>query len=115
MRFNDLIIELKKSNLVLGARGVHESSANRASGAATLAGGALASVTLGSLALGHRLTHQLEGALLGDEAERAQVLDGLLASSVLLAANDASVMFHEVLLDEASRGVLSGSVENLGF
>ena len=76
---------------------------------------ALAGVTLGLLGLGHRLAHQLEGALLGNEAKSAKVLDSLLASGVLLATNDATVVLHEVLLDEASRGVLSGSVKNLGF
>ena len=73
------------------------------------------SMTLGLLGLGHRLAHQLEGALLGNEAKSAKVLDSLLASGVLLATNDATVVLHEVLLDEASRGVLSGSVKNLGF
>ena len=76
---------------------------------------ALTSAALGLLGLGHRLAHQLEGALLGNEAKSTQVLNGLLASGVLLATNDAAVVLHEVLLDEASRGVLSGSVKNLGF
>lgn len=97
----------------VSARGIGK-VANGAVGATALTSAALASVTLGRL-LAHRLAHQLEGTLLGDEAEGAQVLDGLLARGVLLAANDASVVLHQVLLDEASRGVLSGSVKNLGF
>lgn len=83
--------------------------------ATPLASAALASVTTGRLALGHRLAHQLEGALLGDEAERAEVLDGLLASGMLLARNDAAVVLHEVLFGKTTRGVLRSSVENLGF
>ena len=67
------------------------------------------------LALGHRLAHQLEGALLRNKAKRAEVLDGLLASGVLLARNDAAVVFHEIFLGEAAWGVLRGSVENLSF
>ena len=59
---------------------------------------ALASVTTRMLArrlaLGHRLAHQLEGALLGNEAKRTKVLDGLLASGMLLAGNDAAVVLH---------------------
>lgn len=36
-------------------------------------------------ALRHRLAHQLEGALLGLVAQRKEVLNGLLASRMLLA------------------------------
>lgn len=72
-------------------------------------------MTTRRLALGHRLAHQLEGALLGDEAKRTEVLDGLLARSMLLAGNDAAVVLHEVLFGEAAWGMLRGSVENLGF
>jgi len=81
-----------------------------ASSATTLAG-----VTTRVLALGHRLAHQLEGALLGNVAHRTKVLDGLLASSMLLAANDTSVVLHQVFLGQTSSGVFCGSVENLGF
>jgi len=100
----------KKSNLVLHARSIRKSGAYGARGAATLTG-----VTTRGFALGHRLAHQLEGTLLGNEAERTEVLDGLLASGVLLAANNASVVLHEVFLGEASRGVLRSSVKYLGF
>ena len=72
-------------------------------------------MTTRRLALGHRLTHQLESAFLGDEAKRTEVLDGLLARSMLLAGNDATVVLHEVLFGEATRGMFRGSVENLGF
>ena len=88
---------------------------NGARRATALTGAALASVTTRRLTLGHRLAHQLEGALFGNEAKRTEVLDGLLASGVLLARNDAAVVLHEVLFGEAARGVLCGSVENLGF
>lgn len=67
------------------------------------------------LALGHRLAHQFEGTLLSNEAECAEMLDGLLASGMLLAGNNATAVLHEVLLGEAARGVLRGSVKNLGF
>ena len=76
---------------------------------------ALTSATTRRLALAHRLAHQLEGTLLGNKAERAEVLDGLLARGVLLARNDAAVVLHEVLFGEATRGVFCGSVKNLGF
>jgi len=83
--------------------------------ATALTRSALACVTTRGLALGHRLAHQLEGALLGDESKRAEVLDGLLARGVLLARNDAAVVLHQILLGKAARGVLRGSVKNLGF
>lgn len=76
---------------------------------------ALTSAATRRLALGHRLAHQLEGALLGNKAKRAEVLDGLLASGMLLARNDATVVFHEIFLGKAAWGVLCGSVENLSF
>ena len=65
--------------------------------------------------LGHRLAHQLEGSLLGDVAERAKVLDGLLSRRVLLARNDASLVLHEVLLLQSARSVLRGAVEYFCF
>ena len=98
----------------MSARGIGKVR-DRTRSAATLTGAALTSVTARGFALGHRFAHQLEGALLGDKAERTEVLDGLLASGVLLAANNASVVLHEVLLGQASRGVLGSSVKNLGF
>ena len=44
----------------------------------------------------HGFAHQSEGALLSNEAEGAKVLDGFLASGVLLTRNDASFVLHEV-------------------
>ena len=88
---------------------------NGARRATALTSAALASVTTGRLALGHRLAHQLEGTLLGNEAKRAEMLDGLLASGMLLARNDATVVLHKIFLDKAARCVFRGSVENLGF
>ena len=61
------------------------------------------------------LLEELEGALLGDVAERAQMLDRLLARSVLLATNDATVVLHQVLLCQTARGVLGSSVKYLSF
>ena len=43
------------------------------------------------------------------------MLDGLLARGVLLTRNDATVVLHQVLLDETSWGVLGSSVKDLGF
>ena len=100
---------------MLHTRSIRKSGAYGARRATTLTGAALARVTTGCLALRHRLAHQLEGAFFGDVAEGSEVLDGLLASGVLLARNDASVVLHEVFLDKAARGVLGGSVKYLGF
>ena len=58
-------------------------------GAATATTAALGGVS-------HGLAHQSEGAFLGDEAEGAKVLDGFLASSVLLTRDNTSFVFHEV-------------------
>ena len=55
---------------------------------------ATATMTLGGVS--HGLAHQSKGAFLGDEAEGAKVLDGFLASGVLLTRNDASLVLHEV-------------------
>ena len=71
--------------------------------------------SLARLGLGHRLGHQSEGSLLGDVAERAEVLDRLLARGMLLTRNDATVVLHQVLLGETSWGVLGSSVKHLGF
>ena len=76
---------------------------------------ALTSAATRRLALAHRLAHELESTLLRNKAERAEVLDGLLARSMLLARNDAAVVLHQIFLGEATRGVFCGSVENLGF
>ena len=92
---------------MLHARSIRKSGAYGARRATTLTGAATRFL--------HRLAHQLEGTLLGDKAERTEVLDGLLASGMLLARNDASVVLHEVFLDKAARGVLGGSVKYLGF
>ena len=75
---------------------------NGARRATALTSAALASVTTGRLALGHRLAHQLEGALLGNKAKRTEMLDGLLTRGMLLARNDATVVLHEIFLDEAA-------------
>lgn len=110
-------MERKKENtcLVLQSARRIGKVRDRAGRATALTSAALASVTTRRLALGHRLAHQLEGALLRNEAKRAEVLDGLLASGVLLAGNDAAVVLHEIFLDKTTRGVFRGSVENLGF
>ena len=75
---------------------------NRARRATALTGAALASVATRRLALAHRLAHQLKSALLGNEAKRTEVLDGLLARSMLLARNDATVVLHEIFLGQAA-------------
>ena len=98
--------------LRLDARGI-DKSRHRASRAATLACRTLAGAALGRLR--HGLAHDGESALLGDVAERAEVLDRLLARSVLLAANDATFVLHQVLLCQTARGVLGRSVEYLSF
>ena len=76
---------------------------------------ALTSAATRRLALAHRLAHQLESALFRNKAERAEVLDGLLARGMLLARNDATVVLHKIFLDKATSGVFRSSVENLGF
>ena len=73
----------------------------------------LACRTLGRLR--HGLAHDGERALLGDVSERAEVLDRLLARSVLLATNDATLVLHQVLLCQTARGVLGRSVKYLSF
>ena len=60
----------------------------------------LTSVTLRRFA--HGLAHELEGAFFGDVAEGSEVLDGLLASGVLLAGDDAAVMLHQIALLQAA-------------
>lgn len=73
-------------------------------------------------ALGHGaatlglLGEQGELTLLGHIASLAQALDGLLASSLLTAADDASALgLHQVLLGQATGSMLGGSVEDLGL
>ena len=59
------------------------------------------------------LLEELEGTLLGDVAELAQLLDSLLTRGVLLAADDASALgLHQILLDETTGSVLGGAVED---
>jgi hypothetical protein len=111
MERKDCILHTRDVGLIRTASKVRD----RAVRATALASAALASVTTRGLSLGHRLAHQLEGALLGDESERTEVFDGLLARGVLLARNDATVMLHQIFLGKAARGVFRGSVENLGF
>lgn len=70
------------------------------------------------LALGHAavLVEQAEGTLLSLVALAGQVLESLATGSLLLAAyNAAMLVLDEVGLDEATGGVLSSSVENLGL
>ena len=55
------------------------------------------------------LLKKLEGALLGDVAQLLQLLDSLLARSVLLARNDAT------LLGQATGSVLGSAVVNLSL
>ena len=48
------------------------------------------------------LLHGLEGALLGLVAEFEETLNGLLAGRMLLAAYNASLVLHQVLLVKTS-------------
>jgi hypothetical protein len=62
------------------------------------------------------LLKKLEGALLGDVAQLLQLLDSLLARSVLLARNDATLLgLHQVLLGQATGSVLGSAVVNLSL
>ena len=57
-----------------------------------------------------------ELALLGDEAELTQGLDGLLAGSVLLLGNNAAgAGLHKVLLEETTGSVLGSAMEDFGL
>jgi len=70
------------------------------------------------LALSHAavLVEEAEGTLLGLVALTGQVLESLATCHHLLAAYNAAVLvLDEVGLDEATGGVLSSSVENLGL
>jgi len=62
------------------------------------------------------LLEQTEGTLLGLVALAGQELQGLLAGQHLATADDAAVLvLDEVLLLEATGGVLGRTVENLGL
>ncbi len=62
------------------------------------------------------LVEQTERTLLGLVALACQVLQGLLASHHLAAAHDAAVLvLDEILLLQATGGVLGGAMENLSL
>ncbi len=62
------------------------------------------------------LGKEAELALLGDVAQLAQLLDCLLASSVLAAADDATLLgLHQILLGQATGSVLGRSMVYLGL
>lgn len=62
------------------------------------------------------LAEQLEAALARLVALASQILQGLLAREHLLAADNAAVLvLHQILLLEATGGVLSSTVVNLGL
>ena len=66
--------------------------------------------------LTHTLLHRLEGALGGLVAGLEEALDGLLSRGMLLAAHNAPRLgLHEILLCQATAGVLGRSVEYLGL
>ncbi len=57
-----------------------------------------------------------ELALLGNESELTEGLDGLLAGGVLLLGNNtAGAGLHEVLLEETTGSVLGGAVEDFSL
>jgi hypothetical protein len=71
---------------------------------------------LGALGSATVLVEQTEGTLLGLVALAGQVLQGLLACSHLLAAYNTTVLvLDQILLGQATGGVLGSSVENLGL
>ena len=57
------------------------------------------------------LLHGLEGTLRGLVAELEQALNGLLSCRMLLAAHNAPLVLHEVLLVKATAGVLGRAVK----
>ncbi len=62
------------------------------------------------------LVEQTEGTLLGLVALAGQVLQGLLAGHHLAAAHNATVLvLDEILLLQATGGVLGGAVEYLSL
>lgn len=58
------------------------------------------------------LLEQLEGALLGLVAGLHQILERLLAEGVLLPADDATLVLHQILLCQAAGSLLRRSVPN---
>ena len=58
---------------------------------------------------------KLKRALLGLVARLHEVLERLLAQGVLLSADDAALVLHQVGLGQAAGCVLGGAVENLGL
>ncbi len=58
------------------------------------------------------LLEQLERALLGLVAGLHQVLERLLAEGVLLPADDATLVLHQILLCQAAGSLLRRSVPN---
>jgi hypothetical protein len=59
---------------------------------------------------------KLEGALLGLEALGVKTLESLLTRSVLLLADDTTLLgLHQILLGESTGSVLGGSVVDLGL
>jgi hypothetical protein len=62
------------------------------------------------------LGEEAELALLGDVAHLTQTLDGLLASGLLAAGDNATTLsLYQILLGEATGSVLGSSVENFGL
>ncbi len=58
------------------------------------------------------LLEELERALLGLVAGLHQVLERLLAEGVLLPADDATLVLHQILLGQAAGSLLCSSVPN---
>ncbi len=76
----------------------------------------LGTYTGGAAAALGALLEELEGTLLGYIAQTAQAQDGLLASGLLAAADDASALgLDQVLLLQPTGSVLGGAVEYLGL
>jgi hypothetical protein len=74
------------------------------------------------LPLAHSLLHGittlegLESSLLGLETHGEQPLHGLHAGSMLLTANNATLLgLHQILLHQTSTGLLRGSMVHLGL
>ena len=79
------------------------------------AGHHLAALGCGRL-LGATLGEELKLTLLRDEARRAEALDGLEASAVLLLGHDAALRrLHQVLLLEAASRAVRSSVVYLSL
>jgi len=56
------------------------------------------------------LLHQLEGTLLRLVASLDQILEGLLAQGVLLSADNAPLVLHQILLCQSTGRLFRGSV-----